>query len=937
MRSLRILCAICVFALTLYAPTAFAQFYFFNRLDLTTGKSPQGVAVGDFNKDGISDFAVANSADGTISVYLGKPDGTFQAPTTLSTGAASKPTAVVAADFNGDGKLDLAVTLNGANNVMVFPGTGAGTFNTPLTFGVGTGPIALVAADFNGDKKLDLAVANNTASSVTILINNSSTTISFTTGSTISSGLGLNPTCIIAADFNGDKKLDLAVGSSGSNEVSVMLGTGSGTFGAPINDNAGQPVSAIAAADFDKDGKLDLVSAGIFGVSLQLGNGDGTFQSNLIGMGTLAGADALYPLDVNGDKKVDLITVDFDKFDAQTTISVVINTTTTIGNPTFAFPPSSYATGYQPRAIAIADFNFDGKPDAVVTGSGSDLVSVLLGDGKGHFDGRSSAKIGTGQCQFMTTADFNNDHKADVAFSCTSGEVLVFLGKGTGAFNAPIILTAGSIPQGIVAADFNGDGFLDLAVANKNSNNISVFLNNKSGGFNAPVNYKTGNGPIDLTAGNFTLAGHVDLAVVNNTDSTLQIFPGSASGTFGSPSTFALPAVGSPQGIAAGDFNNDGKLDLAVANVGASSVSILLNNSGTFSTRSDITVGGQPTRIATASLRNNGVLDLVTTAAAIGEVQVLLGKNNGTFAAPVAYPAHGAEGLSLGDFNHDGFLDIAVATVGNTISVLPGKGDGTFLPLLSYQQGLQNGSQPWDVAAVDLNGDGFTDFVSSNIGDGTYSVFLNTAVAALHPAKMSFPTLLLGSTSAAQTATIFSSGVATLKPKITLSPSDYAQTSNTCGSSLIAGANCSVRLTFSPKDINTRAGSLSFADNATDTPQKVSLSGVGSEVGVSPDPVPFGSVTHGTSTTKVVTITNLSGGSFPAHALTFTGTVVSGTAFSLVTNGCPVSPSSLAAGANCQLTLKFAPATTGNFNGLLTLTDNGGGSPQKIALSGSGT
>jgi hypothetical protein len=254
--------------------------------------------------------------------------------------------------------------------------------------------------------------------------------------------------------------------------------------------------------------------------------------------------------------------------------------------------------------------------------------------------------------------------------------------------------------------------------------------------------------------------------------------------------------------------------------------------------------------------------------------------------------------------------------------------------LLTYEQGLQNGSQPWDVAAADYNGDGFADFVSSNIGDGTYSVFLNTPVAVLHPAKMTFPTLLLGSTSTAQTATLYSSGIASLNLKMSLSPSDYAPTSNTCGATLVSGTSCSVGIDFSPKDINNRGGALSFADNATNSPQKVSLSGVGSEVGVSPSPVAFGSVTHGTSKQQVVTVTNHSGGSFPAHTLTFTGISVSGTGFSLVKNGCT---SSLAAGLSCQLTLQFAPATTGNFNGLLTLTDNGGGSPQKIALTGTGT
>jgi hypothetical protein len=376
---------------------------------------------------------------------------------------------------------------------------------------------------------------------------------------------------------------------------------------------------------------------------------------------------------------------------------------------------------------------------------------------------------------------------------------------------------------------------------------------------------------------------------------------------------------------------------LAVAAVGG--VSVLVNNAGTFPARKDYTVNGQPARIATASLRNNGVLDLVTTVSVFKQVAVLVGKNDGTFATPVTYPTlWGGVGLSTADFNNDGFLDVVVATGDPIVTVHLGKGDGTLQPLLSYYVGAgPNDSDAYDIAAVDVNNDGFPDFVTADYGDAAYAVYLNTPVAALRPAKMKFGTLLLGSPSAAQKATMYNSGVATLKPKITQTGTDYTQTANTCGILLISGASCSVSIIFSPKDINARAGALTFADNATVTPQKVTFSGVGSEVGVNPNPVAFGLIVHGTNTTKVVTITNLSGGAFPAHALTFTGAVVSGTGFSLVNNGCPVSPSSLAAGASCQITLKFAPATVGSFKGLLTLTYNGGGSPQKITLTGSGT
>ena len=392
--------AACVISALLSAPLAFTQQYLFNRLDLATGSSPQGVAVGDFNKDGISDFAVANTASGTVSVFLGKSNGTFQVPATLATGTASAPTAIIAADFNLDGKIDLAVTLNGADNVMVFPGNGNGTFGSPLTFSVGTGPTAMVAADFNGDKKLDLAVANNTASSVSILVNKSTTaSISLSLTSTIAAGLGLTPSSIVAADFNGDAKLDLAVGSAGSQEVSVMLGTGTGTFGAPLNTPFRDSIYSVAAADFDKDGKMDLVAGSNFTVFVKLGNGNGTFGSYAYTpTGPLGpGAIALYTLDLNGDAKTDVIAVNYSTSDTQTALTVLTNTTTAIGNPTFAFPPRRYGVGYQPRGIAVSDFNFDRRPDVLVTAKGSNLASVLLGDGKGHFDPVLANAIGKAQ------------------------------------------------------------------------------------------------------------------------------------------------------------------------------------------------------------------------------------------------------------------------------------------------------------------------------------------------------------------------------------------------------------------------------------------------------------------------------------------------------------------------------------------------------------
>ncbi|SPE23836.1 conserved exported hypothetical protein [Acidobacteriia bacterium SbA2] len=927
---------------------ALAQAYFFNKLELPTGKSPQAVAVGDFNGDGMPDFAVANNADSTISVFLGQPNGTFQALTPFSTGASTAPTAMATADFNGDKKLDLAVVLNGANTVAVFTGKGDGTFNAAVSFAVGTGPVALTVADLNADKKMDLVVANYTASTVTILLNKGTgTTVSFTQPSGSPYSTSANPTSVAVADFNGDKHLDLAVGTYTGENVNVFLGSGTGTFTAGASLAAAQPVWAVVAGDFDGDGKLDIALGGLFEVFVYLGNGDGTFGTSGFPVPNNTGAFALLAIDINGDKKLDLITVERNGLDANTTFTVAINNTKTKGNPSFVYPGFHYAAGYQPSAIGLADFNHDGKLDAVVTNQGSNTASVLLGNGKGSFDPQVTTVTGGRQPYYMTSADFNHDKKLDLAISNASGGttgnglVTVLQGKGNGTFTATQY-QVGNQSRGIVADDLNGDGFADLAVVNYSDNTVSVMINDKTGKFpTTSPTYPTGKNPIAVAAGNFRLSGHMDLAVANYTDDTISILPNDGTGKFGAASaTLALPANVSPLCVVPGDFNGDGKMDLAVC-VG-NFISIFLNNAGTFGSPANISVPFQPLWIATDSLRKNGILDLVVVYNS--GLAVLLGKGDGTFAAPVSYTLPNSQipvAVTVADMNGDGIPDLVLANTGeSTTTILLGKGDGTFLPETRYEitSPTSGGgtASPEAIVAADFNNDGFNDFAVLN-NAGNYTVYLNTPAAAIWHSALSFPALQLGQTSAPQTGTLYNSGVASLTPKVTVSPADYTAITDTCGATMVTGSSCTVTVTFSPKDINTRAGGISFADAATDTPQKISLTGTGSEVSVGPDPVAFGSVAHGSSATKTVTIQNISGGSFPAHTLAFTAITVTGTGFSLVSNGCPVSPATLAAGASCPVQVKFAPASTGSFNGSLKITDNGGGSPQVIALTGTGT
>ena len=231
---------------------------------------------------------------------------------------------------------------------------------------------------------------------------------------------------------------------------------------------------------------------------------------------------------------------------------------------------------------------------------------------------------------------------------------------------------AGHRPESVVSGDFNGDGHLDLAVANSEDNTVSVLLGNGDGTFAPQVTYAVGSGPSSIVAGDFTGDGHLDLAVAtsNNEDGSgeVSVLLGNGDGTFAPQVTYA---VGSgPYAIVAGDFTGDGHLDLAVANQYDDTVSVLLGNGdGTFQPQVTYAVGSVPYAIVAGDFTGDGHLDLAVAGA--GGVSVLLGNGDGTFAPQVTYAVGSySTGIVAGDFNGDGHLDLAVAAIDYS-------GDGT--------------------------------------------------------------------------------------------------------------------------------------------------------------------------------------------------------------------------------------------------------------------
>jgi len=655
--------------------------------------------VADFNGDGKLDILTAN---GTMN--LGNGDGTFKP------GAAVSGGALAVADFNGDGKLD--ILQQGTGTLLVLLGNGDGTFQAPISTASGANLSVLAAGDLNGDGKADVVGVFN--STLLVYLSNGNGTfatgVSYTIGATTSGETGVS-----LGDFNGDQIPDIVVTNGGASQEIVFPGKGDGTYGAPKTSTGVSGPACAVSGDFNGDGKLDLAvscyadAPNQHEVYILLGNGDGTFQTPIAGF---PGNGPLAAADVNGDGKLDLVLQEVVGSGPEITAAEIYlgngnGTFSNVSNYILAMPMSTIVL--PSLGVAICDFNSDGKLD-VAAGN-----AVLLSNGNGTFQG---IQYGLGGPGLFVIGDFEKGGAPGLA--AVGSDINIYENNGSGmlSLTQSYPYQGWSTTEGIVTADFNGDGNLDLFVSSIDPVSFlwsySVLIGNGDGSFQAPVYYPQFSairqGVSSVLAADFRNDQKMDVAIAGVDSQSLELLLGNGNGTFAAP-----VAVFDDGGfnLMSADFNGDGKQDIAA---GGSSTGILLGNGdGTF----------QPAVFPTNlnnfgprfvfDLNNDGKPDLISSN------QVALGNGDGTFTLLPVLPGNSLSVIAVGDVNGDGKPDLLVlAVVSNSYQsgILLGNGDGTFGPLISV---------PTSGLVADMNADGRPDIIFP-WGNG-YGVLLNTTPA----------------------------------------------------------------------------------------------------------------------------------------------------------------------------------------------------------------
>ena len=507
------------------------------------------VAAGDLDGDGLADVAVSRfTSSSGVDVFLSRGDGSFTRLPSLT----SNQTGLSIADLDGDGDGEIVGT--GAGRLQV-QAHSSGTAFTSLPLQASCSEFNLLG-DFNGDGRIDLVMTQR-GSAAFLGLGDATFDIPRV-------DVGSLPYWVDAGDFNEDGKVDLVAGVAGIDDhISVLIGRGGTSFDLPVNYPSGNEPNRVAVGDFDRDGHQDIAATSLFdSVMAYFGVGDGTFSPGL-SFPTGSAPFGLVSADLNHDGRSDLVVVNMGSND----VSVLL------GRSDRSFEPQvRYPVGTAPKHAAAGDLDGDGDLDLVITNSEGTL-SLLVGAGDGTFTAMAPIPAGA-LPQGVALADLDNDGDLDIVVGNrgpSEGEIAVHFGLGNGTFEPRAVIGPANLPNWVVAADFNRDGWIDIAASNQGNfaQYLSVQLNGGAAGFLPAQRFALCYDPFGMVVADFDRDGYPDIASATFSGvATLINQSSDAADTDGDGVPNGLDNCPGVRNASQSDFDNDFEGDVCDLNDG---------------------------------------------------------------------------------------------------------------------------------------------------------------------------------------------------------------------------------------------------------------------------------------------------------------------------------------------------------------------------------
>ena len=569
--------------------------------------------------------------------------------------------------------------------------------------------IGLAPADMDKDGRPDVIVT--TDREVVVFYGRGDAT--FHGGRSIPSP-GIGPVTVADFDENGYPDLAVLDTTAGPESVIILLDTEDGSLQESESIGTGSDVILIVSADLNGDGHADVGTLGRrnSSLSIHLGNGDGTFQ-DLVTVALAAGARDVRARDLDGDGSDDLVTATFD------VISIILNVTEDSERTVQTIPMDGAFK------LVIEDVDNDNFPDILVFSFETGVFTTFFGDGSGGFGSSVEAFAGLEDIGTIVSGDFTRDGVVDIVAVGFINTATLLIGNGDGTFSRGESFGAGNLPRAAGAADLDGDGILDLAVANRTS--LSIIRGLGGGTFLSEFRFSVDEEPVGIVSADFDGDTVNDLATVNFDGDNVSVLMGNGDGTF--RNRIDIPTGRSHGQLVVGDFDGDLLVDIASSSFNTIRV---LRNLG----QHDFEVGGEISArraglLTTADLDGDGASDFLFPSGD-ENFAILLSLRDGTFMEAQFSSEFGrVTDLAVADFDKNDVMDLALLhPLEQEVEILNGNGDGTFT---THSRHAALGPDFANRLLVDdLNGDGLVDMIAGEIGVGLYAVLVGQEGLTFH-------------------------------------------------------------------------------------------------------------------------------------------------------------------------------------------------------------